>query len=81
MLLGDAGSHEKGKFMTTGEYSRLKHHFSKGHFKSCTDMLLGGGGGGRHQIHGCVITSATAVIRLYSFETSSDRTEAGNEAA
>lgn len=40
LLLGDAGSREKGKFMTTGEYSRLRHHFSKGHFKSCTNMLF-----------------------------------------
>lgn len=28
--------------MSTGEYSRLQHNFSKGHFQSCTDMLQGG---------------------------------------
>lgn len=59
MLLADVGSRGKGKFLMMGKYSRIQHHFSKGHSKGCTDMLSGGGY--RHQICGCILTSTTAL--------------------
>lgn len=45
LLLDDGGSRGKGKSVMMGEYSRIQHHFSKGHSERCTDMLQGGVGG------------------------------------
>lgn len=46
MLLDDVGSRGKGKFLLMGKYSRIQHHFLKGHSKRCTDIFVGGGGTG-----------------------------------
>lgn len=46
LLLDDVGSRGKGKFLMMGKYSRIQHHFSKGHSKRCTGMFGGRRGTG-----------------------------------
>lgn len=42
MLLDDVGSRGKGKFLMMGKYSRIQHHFSKGHSNVALTCLAGG---------------------------------------
>lgn len=71
MLLDGVGSRGKGKFLMMGKYSRIQHHFSKGHSKRCT-CLEGGYG---HQNMWMYFNIYHGSWRALVLNTSSDRTK------
>lgn len=73
MLLDDVGSRGKGKFLLMGKYSRIQHHFLKGHSERCTDMF--GGGGVRASNLWMYFNIYHGSWRALVLNTSSDRTK------